>query len=77
MVSSEEYLDCRNLACPVPIIRISRAMKALSPGQTLRVEASDAAFPADLEAWLMGRSDKLLTLQAVDGIQIAVLQKGV
>lgn len=63
------------MACPVPIVRVSRAMKALTPGQTLRVEASDDAFSADLEAWLMGRPDKLLSLEHKHGLQCAVIQK--
>ena len=75
MVPAQEYLNCRGMACPVPIVRVSRAMKALSPGQTLRVEASDDAFPADLEAWLLGRADKLLSLESKDGLQCAVIQK--
>lgn len=75
MVPAEQYLDCRGLACPVPIVRVSRAMKTLVPGQTLRIEASDAAFPADLDAWLMGRPDKLLKLETIGGFQVALLQK--
>lgn len=63
------------MACPVPIVRVSRAMKALTPGQTLRVEASDDAFSADLEAWLTRRPDKLLSLEHKDGLQCAVIQK--
>jgi len=75
MVPTEEYLDCRGLACPVPIVRISRAMKALAPGQTLRIEASDAAFAADLDAWLSGRPDQLLSLENNNGLQLAVIRK--
>ncbi len=52
-------------------------MKTLVPGQTLLIEASDAAFPADLEAWLIGRPDKLLSLECRDGFHAAVLEKRV
>lgn len=76
-VAYNEYLDCRGMACPMPIVRVSRAMKLLAPGQTLRVEASDAAFPADLEAWLSMRSDKLLALEVDGDQQMAVIQKSV
>lgn len=46
------HIDCRGLSCPMPIVRVSRAMKQLAPGETLSIAASDAAFRADLEAWV-------------------------
>ena len=69
------FLDCRGLACPVPIVRISRAMKSLVPGQTLHVQANDDAFVSDLDAWLHGRADKLISLEVNDDCQAAVIQK--
>lgn len=45
-------IDCRGLSCPMPIVRISRAMKQLASGDTLTISATDAAFRADLEAWV-------------------------
>ena len=44
-------LDCKNLRCPMPIVNVSKAMKKLTSGQTLTVEATDFAFKADLQAW--------------------------
>ena len=74
-VSTDEFLDCKGVACPVPIVRLSRAMKGMGPGKTLRVEATDDAFPADLEAWLSTRTDKLVSLEIHGGVQAAVIQK--
>ena len=50
-MSDREFLDCKNLACPMPIVKVSRAMKEMSDGSELEVEASDPAFRADIEAW--------------------------
>jgi TusA-related sulfurtransferase len=47
-----EVLDCRGLNCPMPIVKISRAMKRLQPGSSLRVLASDPSFGADVQAWV-------------------------
>lgn len=47
----EHRLDCTGLACPMPIVRLSQAMRNLTSGATLVIEASDPAFRADLEAW--------------------------
>jgi TusA-related sulfurtransferase len=36
----------------MPIVQVSKAMKQLASGDVLTVTASDAAFRADLEAWV-------------------------
>ncbi len=47
-----EHIDCKGMKCPMPIVQLSKAMRKLTPGQTLSVEADDPAFKADLEAWI-------------------------
>jgi tRNA 2-thiouridine synthesizing protein A len=54
------YLDCRDLRCPLPIVKISKAFKEMASGQTLRVEANDPAFKSDLEAWVRTMGHELL-----------------
>jgi len=68
-------LDCKGLQCPKPIIQISRQMASMSAGQTLRVEATDAAFRPDLTAWLTMRGEKLLELDTSGPFSFAVLEK--
>ncbi len=70
----EMVLDCRQLRCPMPIVRISQAFKNMARGDRLRVEASDPAFRADLEAWLRRMGHRLLEFH--DGpSQRAVIEK--
>lgn len=58
----------------MPIVRVSRAMKALPTGHTLSVLATDPAFRADLEAWVKKLGHELVSF--VDGAeQLAVLRK--
>ena len=67
-------LDCRNLRCPMPIVRISQAVKTMGPGERLLVEANDPAFKADLEAWVRRLGHRLLEFR--DGpVQQAVIEK--
>ena len=44
-------LDCRGLRCPVPVIRLARAIGDVEPGRTLGVVAEDAAARPDIQAW--------------------------
>ena len=57
-----QELDCRGLNCPMPIVRISQAMKDLAPGSVLEVQADDPAFKADIEAWAQMTGNRLLSL---------------
>ncbi|MGE0823242.1 MAG: sulfurtransferase TusA family protein [Candidatus Binatia bacterium] len=67
-------LDCKGLNCPVPIVRISQAIKKMEAGQTLEVTADDPAFSADVDAWVRKMGHELITLE--DGVvQRAILRK--
>lgn len=67
-------LDCRNLRCPMPIVRISQTMKSMACGERLLVEASDPAFQADLEAWVRRLGHRLVEFH--DGpVQQAAIEK--
>jgi len=70
-------LDCRGLSCPMPIVKISRAMKELAVGDQLSVAASDPSFEADLEAWVRKLGQKLIAFSEDAGIQKALLLKQV
>jgi tRNA 2-thiouridine synthesizing protein A len=58
--ATDRHLDCTTLMCPMPLVRISQAMKEMAPGQTLLIEASDPAFKPDLEAWIRTMGHELV-----------------
>lgn len=68
-------LDCQGLNCPVPIVRISRAMKELASGDTLTVTASDPSFQADIDAWVRKMGHQLESFADNDGVQTVVLRR--
>jgi tRNA 2-thiouridine synthesizing protein A len=51
-MSASLFLDCKGLNCPMPIVRLSQAMRGLESGAEIVVEANDPAFHADLVAWV-------------------------
>ncbi len=71
---AEHKLDCKHLRCPMPIVRISQTVKAMAVGDTLRIEASDPAFRADLEAWTRRLGHLIVEFQA-GAVQQAVIEK--
>lgn len=50
-MNDDHTLDCRELQCPMPIVKLSLAVKGLTSGEELTVQATDPAFQADLDAW--------------------------
>ncbi|MBZ5727161.1 MAG: sulfurtransferase TusA family protein [Acidobacteriia bacterium] len=62
------------MRCPMPIVKISQTVKTMACGDRLRVEASDPAFKADLEAWVRRLGHRLVEFH--DGpVQQAVIEK--
>ncbi len=66
-------LDCKGLNCPIPIVKISKAVKKLNTGQTLFVEATDPAFEADVRAWSKKTKNPIVEFNAGD-VMTAVIQ---
>jgi tRNA 2-thiouridine synthesizing protein A len=44
-------VDARGLQCPMPVIKVSQAIKPLSTGQTVEVIATDKGALSDIPAW--------------------------
>jgi len=51
MISANKVLDCKGLACPMPIVRTKKAMDELQPGQVIEVQATDKGSLADIQGW--------------------------
>jgi tRNA 2-thiouridine synthesizing protein A len=71
----ERTLDCAGLRCPMPIVRISQAIKAMPEGGRVRVTATDPAFHADVQAWVRRLGHALISF--TDGpLKEAIIEKG-
>ncbi|MFM7159618.1 MAG: sulfurtransferase TusA family protein [Planctomycetaceae bacterium] len=68
-------LDCRGLSCPMPIVKLSRAMKGLEQGDELVILASDPSFQPDLEAWVRKMGHRLESFVVSGEVQSAVVVK--
>ena len=71
---ANKLLDCKQLNCPMPIVKISQTMKQMSAGEMLEVEATDPAFKADLKAWVQQMGHELVEFSN-GSIQRAVIKK--
>jgi len=69
---ADQSLDCKGQSCPMPIVNISRAIKKMTQGQVLEVEATDPAFKADLEAWCQKLGHKLESFTPGDVLRATI-----
>ena len=72
---ADEAIDAKGLKCPVPIARISGAMKKMEAGQTLEVTANDRAFGRDVEAFCRVSGNILESLDENGGVFTAIVKK--
>ncbi len=57
---ADVIVDARQLQCPMPVIKVSQAIKGMEPGQILEAIATDGGALSDIPAWCrdMGHSLK-------------------
>ncbi len=48
---ADATVDARGLQCPMPVIKVSQAVKGLDSGQTVEVIATDRGALSDIPAW--------------------------
>lgn len=50
-MNGSPVVDARGTRCPVPVIQVARAARALAPGATVVLLADDVAARSDVPAW--------------------------
>ncbi|WP_432892085.1 sulfurtransferase TusA family protein [Kribbella sp. CA-245084] len=53
-------LDCQGLLCPLPVIKLAKALPTVAIGETVTVLADDPAAAVDIPAWCRMRSQELV-----------------
>lgn len=51
VIQADLSLDCKGLACPMPIVKTKKAIDQLNSGQVIEVQATDKGSLADIQGW--------------------------
>jgi tRNA 2-thiouridine synthesizing protein A len=73
--ASASMLDCRGVLCPVPIIRLSKAIKAVGVGQAIEMLATDPGSVPDMEAFEKQTGHRVVERSEADGVYRFVVQR--
>jgi tRNA 2-thiouridine synthesizing protein A len=75
-VKEDKLLDASGLSCPMPVVRAGQTMRGMSPGQVLRIVATDRGSLADIPAWAEDTGNELLEAREVGGKFEFLVRKG-
>lgn len=70
-------LDTSGLNCPLPILKVRRAMKEIATGDVLKVLATDPGAARDFEAYCRSSGHELMDCAEQDGIFVFHIKKNV
>lgn len=68
-------LDCRGLTCPMPVIKLSKAIRTIEKGAVLEMLATDPGSVADLDAFQKQTGHALLEQTQGDGVFRFLVQR--
>lgn len=68
-------LDTKGMNCPLPILKVKKAIKGLDAGETLRVESTDPGSVRDFEAFCRFTGNQLLESAEDNGIYTYLIKK--
>jgi len=55
-------LNLEGLLCPIPIVKVSQAIKSMQVGGVLKATATDPGVLADIPAWTKSTGNELVSI---------------
>jgi len=66
-MSEKLVLDLKGLLCPIPVVKISMAIKEIGLGETIEATATDPGVMMDIPAWCATTGNELLRMDEENG----------
>lgn len=60
-------LDLKGLLCPLPVVKLSKAIKEIEIGEVVEATATDPGVLADIPAFCKSTGNELLAMTREDG----------
>ncbi len=62
-----QVLDCKGLSCPMPMMKLAKAMKELKTGDLLEMLGTDPGTKSDMPKWCEKTGNELLETTDLEG----------
>lgn len=71
----DRELDARGLNCPLPILRTKKSLNDMTPGQVLKIVATDPGSARDFQAFSRQTGNQLLLSNESGGEYLFMMRK--
>jgi tRNA 2-thiouridine synthesizing protein A len=75
-VTADLTLDCTGQACPLPILKLSKAITRIQPGQVVELIATDSGSKDDVPAFCQRTGNTLVSSRDEGGRFVFYVKKG-
>lgn len=72
----DEECDARGLLCPLPVLRAAKRIRAMAPGEVLRLVADDPAAVVDVPHFCAEQGHDLLRATEEGSAQVYLIRRG-
>ncbi|MHB1526681.1 MAG: sulfurtransferase TusA family protein [Candidatus Dormibacteria bacterium] len=73
--AADKTLDCLHMMCPMPIVKVSKAIKEVEVGQTLLLIADDPGATPDIQTWARRTGHELVTTEQDGKVQRFLIRR--
>lgn len=74
-VDFNQELDCKGMACPLPILKTKKQIDAMNSGEVLKMVATDPGSINDITAWSKQTGNELISHSSDDGNYVFYIRK--
>ena len=67
-IKVEKVMDLKGLACPMPVVKVSRGIKEVEIGQIIEAVTTDPGSLADFPAWARTSGNEVVKTDQGDGV---------
>ncbi|MGX1099832.1 sulfurtransferase TusA family protein [Amorphus sp. MBR-141] len=74
--SEETVLDLKGLNCPLPVLRLAKALRGARPGTRFRVAATDPLSKLDIPHFCRSKGHAVVDGTETDGVFLFLIEAG-
>jgi tRNA 2-thiouridine synthesizing protein A len=67
-IKADKMMDLRGLACPMPVVKVSKGIKEVEVGQVIEAVTTDPGSLTDFPAWAKTSGNEILKTEQAEGI---------
>ena len=66
-ISANKTLDLKGLACPMPVVKVSKGIKDVGVGEVLEAVTTDPGSLSDFPSWAKSSGNEIVETEQGDG----------